>query len=139
MAAAAHAADALAVFHASLARASADTRFLDVFYERFMASSPAIAAIFAGRDMARLKRKLGASLHVMTLAIDGSPGADMYLGYLANVHHRLEIPPAMYDRWLDALISTAAECDPQFDESLRAVWRDVVAAGIRLMQPDAAA
>ena len=82
-------AGSLAAFHASLARASADPRFLDVFYERFMASSPAIAAIFAGRDMARLKRKLGASLHVMTLAIDGSPGADMYRGYLASVHQRL--------------------------------------------------
>jgi truncated hemoglobin YjbI len=134
--AAAAAAEALAVFHASLARASADPRFLDVFYARFMASSPAIAAIFAGRDMARLKRKLGSSLHVMTLAIDGSPGADMYLGYLANVHHRLEIQPAMYERWLDALVETAAECDPRFDDELRAVWRDVVGAGIRLMQPE---
>jgi truncated hemoglobin YjbI len=128
--------EALAAFHASLARASADPRFLDVFYDRFMASSPAIAAIFAGRDMARLKRKLGASLHVMTLAIDGSPGADMYLGYLANVHHRLEIAPPMYERWLDALVETAAECDPQFDDALAAIWRSVVGAGIRLMQPD---
>jgi truncated hemoglobin YjbI len=131
--------EALAAFHASLARASADPRFLDVFYARFMASSPAIAAIFAGRDMDRLKRKLGASLHVMTLAIDGAPGADMYLGYLANVHHRLDIPFEMYERWLDALVATAGECDPSFDQALAAIWRDVVGAGIRLMQPDAAA
>ncbi len=127
------------MFHASLARASADARFLDVFYARFMASSPAIAAIFAGRDMARLKRKLGSSLHLMTLAIDGAPGADMYLGYLAQVHERLEIPSAMYERWLEALIATAAECDPAFDDALAAVWRDVVGAGIRLMQPAAPA
>jgi truncated hemoglobin YjbI len=137
--AAAPAGDALAAFHASLARASADPRFLDVFYDRFMAASPAIAAIFAGRDMARLKRKLGASLHLMTLAIDGAPGADMYLGYLAQVHERLEIPPAMYDRWLDALVATAADCDPAFDEALRAAWREVVGAGIRLMRTDAGA
>jgi truncated hemoglobin YjbI len=131
--------EALAAFHASLARASASPRFLDVFYDRFMASSPAIAAIFAGRDMARLKRKLGASLHVMTLAIDGSPGADMYLEYLARVHGRFEITAAMYDGWLDALVATAAECDPQFDAALRAQWYEVVGAGIRLMQPGAAA
>lgn len=131
--------EALAAFHASLARASADPRFLDVFYARFLASSPAIAAIFAGRDMDRLKRKLGSSLHVMTLAIDGSPGADMYLEYLAKVHGRFEITPAMYDGWLEALVQTAAECDPLFTEALRAQWRTVVGAGMRLMQPGAAA
>jgi truncated hemoglobin YjbI len=131
--------EALAAFHASLARASADPRFLDVFYARFMASSPAIAAIFAGRDMARLKRKLGSSLHVMTLAIDGSPGADMYLDYLAKVHGRFEITGPMYDGWLDALIETAAECDPEFTGELRAQWREVVGAGMRLMQPSAGA
>ena len=139
MAAAAPAIESLAAFHASLARASAHPRFLDVFYERFMAASPAIAAIFAGRDMARLKRKLASSLHLMTLAIDGAPGADMYLGYLAQVHERLAIPPQMYDRWLDALVATAADCDPGFDDALRAVWREVVGAGIRLMRTDAGA
>jgi truncated hemoglobin YjbI len=114
------ASEALAAFHASLARASADPRFLDVFYDGFMASSPAIAAIFAGKDMARLKRKLGASLHVMTLAIDESPGADMYLEYLGKVHGRFSITPAMYDGWMEALVAAAAECDPRFDDALAA-------------------
>ena len=45
----------------------------------------------------------------------------------------------MYDRWLDALVATAAECDPQFGDAQRAVWLEVVGAGIRLMRPDAAA
>lgn len=125
-------------FHASLARASADARFLDVFYARFMASSPAIAAVFSGKDMEQLKRKLRSSLHVMTLAIDGAPGADMYLDYLGKVHTRLEIAPRMYDAWLDSLVATAAECDPQFSAELDAVWRAVVGAGVRIIK-DAAA
>lgn len=98
-----------------------------------MASSPAIAAVFAGKDMARLKRKLGASLHGMTLAIDGSPGADMYLGYLGKVHGRFAITPAMYDGWLETLVATAAECAPEFTDGLAAQWREMVGAGMRLM------
>jgi hemoglobin-like flavoprotein len=125
-------------FHASLARASADPRFLDVFYARFMGSSPAVAAVFAGRDMEHLKRKLRSSLQVMTLAIDGAPGADMYLDYLGKVHTRLEIAPGMYDAWLDALVATAAECDPQFSVQLDAVWRAVVGAGVRMIKNAAA-
>lgn len=125
-------------FHASLARASADPCFLDVFYARFMASAPEIAAVFSGKDMEQLKRKLRSSLHVMIFAIDGAPGADMYLDYLGKVHTRLEIAPRMYDAWLDSLVATAAECDPQFDAELDAVWRAVVGAGVRMIK-DAAA
>jgi hemoglobin-like flavoprotein len=121
-------------FHASLARASANPRFLDVFYARFMDSSPTVAAVFAGKDMEQLKRKLRSSLHVMTLAVDGAPGADMYLDYLGKVHTRLDIAPRMYDAWLDALVATAAECDPQFTQELDAVWRAVVGAGVRMIK-----
>jgi truncated hemoglobin YjbI len=128
-----------AAFHDSLARLLADERFLDRFYARFMAASPAIGAIFAGKDMAGLKRKLRASLHVMTLAADGAPGADMYLDYLGEVHGRLEIAPAMYDLWLDALLATVAECDPACDAALETAWRDALAAGMaRIKAPRAA-
>jgi hemoglobin-like flavoprotein len=121
-------------FHASLARASSDPRFLDVFYARFIGSSRDVAVVFAGKDMEQLKRKLRSSLHVMTLAVDGAPGADMYLDYLGKIHTRLDIAPRMYDTWLDALVATAAECDPQFTRDLDAVWRAVVGAGVRMIK-----
>jgi hypothetical protein len=41
----------------------------------------------------------------------------------------------MYHGWLEALVDTAAECDPEFTDALRAQWREVVGAGMRLMQP----
>jgi hemoglobin-like flavoprotein len=121
-------------FHASLARASASPRFLDVFYARFMRSAPDVAGVFAGKDMEQLKRKLRSSLHVMTLAVDGAPGADMYLDYLGKVHTRLDIAPRMYDGWLDALVATAAECDPEFTPELDAIWRAVVGAGVQIIK-----
>ncbi len=119
-----------AAFQESLARAMADARFLDRFYERFMATSPAIGAIFAGRDMARLKRKLRSSLHVMTLAAEGAPGVGLYVDHLAALHQRFAIPSGMYALWLDALVATAAECDPRFDAALEAAWRAALGPGV---------
>jgi hemoglobin-like flavoprotein len=117
-------------FHASLARATSDGRFADVFYARFMASSPAVVAIFAGADVEKLKRKLRSSLHVMTLAADDAPGADLYLDYLGAVHRRLDIRPEMYDAWLDALLATVADCDAQYSAETARAWRSVIGAAV---------
>jgi truncated hemoglobin YjbI len=124
------AAPAADAFQESLARASAHPAFLDRFYARFMAASPAIGEIFAGRDMDRLKRKLRSSLHVMTLAAEQAPGVGLYIDHLASLHQRFAIPPAMYALWLDALVATAAECDPEFDATLGAAWRAALAPGV---------
>lgn len=123
-------ATAVETFHASLERAAAHARFADVFYARFMASSPAVAAIFAGVDVHKLKRKLRSSLCVMTLAADEAPGTDLYLDYLGAVHTRLDIRPEMYDAWLDALVATVAACDPEFCGAIERAWRSVIGAGV---------
>jgi hemoglobin-like flavoprotein len=123
-------ATAVEMFHSSLERAAAHARFADVFYARFMASSPAVAAIFSGVDVDKLKRKLRSSLHVMTLAADDAPGADLYLDYLGAVHTQLDIRPEMYDAWLDALVATVAECDPEFCGAIERAWRSVIGAGV---------
>lgn len=123
-------ATAAETFHASLERATGHARFADVFYARFLATSPAVAAIFAGVDVDKLKRKLRSSLHVMTLAADDAPGAELYLDYLGAVHTRLAIRTEMYDAWLDALVATVAECDPQFCGAVERAWRSVIGAGV---------
>ena len=56
-------------FHDSLDRASNSGRFMDVFYDGFIASSIDVEKIFKDTDMGRLKRKLKSSLHMMILAI----------------------------------------------------------------------
>jgi len=127
-------AERLAKFHRSLDRATAEPDFLDRFYRSFMAISPKIQRIFAGTDMARLKRKLKSSLHVMTLAVDESPGADDYLRFLGKTHRRFELDPAHFDLWKGSLLKTAAECDPDFDDEIQAIWAEVIGNGIEVMR-----
>ena len=127
-------AERLAEFHRSLERASAEPEFLDRFYKSFMAISPKIQRVFEGTDMARLKRKLKSSLHVMTLAVDDAPGADDYMRFLGKTHRRLNLDPAHFDLWKGSLLKTAAECDPEFDDRTQAIWAEVIGNGIELMR-----
>lgn len=124
------------MFQESLERAGADPRFLDVFYERFLAVSPEIARVFEATDMERLKRKLKSTLHIVTLAVEQAPGADLYLEYLGKVHGRLDIRPEFYALWLESLVQAAGECDPEFSPELKDVWLRVVGHAIEMMGPE---
>ena len=123
----------LTVFHDSLDRASNSGRFMDVFYDGFIASSIDVEKIFKDTDMDRLKRKLKSSLHMMTMLVDDVPGTEMYVGHLARVHDRYHIPPEMFSVWMDLLIEAVRDCDTEFDDKTEAVWRDVIGRGISIM------
>jgi hypothetical protein len=123
------------LFHASLDRASAcpEGDFLGVFYDGFMASSSGVASLFERTDMERLKRKLKSSLHMMTMLADDAPGVEFYVEYLGRVHNRYQITEDMYHAWLDALIVSVRQCDPEFTPGLEQVWRRVLGRGIAIM------
>ena len=123
----------LELFHASLDRATANPEFLDTFYDRFFSSSDDVAQLFSNTDMERLKRKLKASLRMITKQVDHEPGADMYMEHLARLHQGYAIPPAMYKQWLNALIRTASDCDPEFNEVTGQAWRDAIQPAIEIM------
>lgn len=123
----------LAIFHASLNRASANGSFLDAFYDGFTSSSIDIENIFKDSDMDRLKRKLQSSLHMMTMLADDIAGTEMYMGHLAKVHDRYHIPPEFFDIWLDVLIDATREFDEEFDEQTETVCRKVIGKGIEIM------
>jgi hemoglobin-like flavoprotein len=126
----------LDVVDQSLQRCSADPRFLDRFYEKFLASSPKVRERFARTDFVRQQRALRASLWLMLLAAeDEEKGPARYLGALAESHgaRQLAIGAEFYDLWLDSLLATVAECDPQHSPELRAAWEQVMMVGIHYM------
>jgi hemoglobin-like flavoprotein len=126
----------LDLFDASLRRCNARPGFLDLFYENFLASSPKVEEKFANTDFVRQKRALRASLHLMLLAAgDGDKGPERYLKDLAARHSRsqLNIGAELYDLWLDSLLATVKECDPQFDPRVEAAWENVMTVGIGYM------
>jgi hemoglobin-like flavoprotein len=126
----------LTVFEESLTRTNTNPAFLDRFYNTFLAASPKVAEKFAGTDFVRQKRALRASLHTMLLvASDEESGPERYLQYLAARHSSrdLSVGSELYDYWLDSLLATVQECDPQCTPEVLAAWENVMMVGIRYL------
>jgi len=126
----------LKIFDESLRRCNTREGFLDLFYETFLASSPKVKEKFAKTDFVHQKRALRASLHMMLLAAeDENSGPERYLGELARLHSKgtLDIGAELYDLWLDSLLRTVGECDPQFSPEIEAAWEEVMMIGVRYM------
>ncbi len=120
----------------SLRRSTANPKFEDRFYEIFLASSPKVAEKFAGTDFVRQKRALRASLHTMLLAVgDEETALDKYLSDLAKRHSKkeLDIGAELYDYWLDSLLATVKECDPNYGPEVHDTWERVMVVGIRYL------
>jgi hypothetical protein len=81
----------IAIFADSFDRCMAAEGFFDVFYDRFLASSPAVAAQFAKTDVGRQKRAVRASLYlIMTCCVRAEPDFSP-LERLARRHSRQEL------------------------------------------------
>ncbi len=126
----------LAVFDASLERCNAKSGFLDLFYEKFLASSPKVKEKFSSTDFVRQKSALRESFNLMMLAArDEETGPARHLKDLAARHSRrdLNIGSEFYDLWLDSLLATVKEWDPEFDPKIEAAWESVMTIGIGYM------
>jgi len=123
-------------FDDSLRRCNSNPKFLDHFYDRFITSSPKVREKFKYTDFVRQRRALRASLHLMPLvAEDPENGPARYLGDLAFRHSKeqLDIGAELYDLWLDSLLETVKECDPEFSPEVSSAWEDVMMVGIQYM------
>jgi hemoglobin-like flavoprotein len=126
----------IAAFSDSLSRCLADPGFLTRFYERFLESSPEVAEKFRETDFERQRRALSSSLYVMVMVAENSDPAVAYLERIARQHSRadLGIRPELYDVWLDCLILSVGEHDPQFSEEIEQIWRETMQVGIDFMR-----
>ncbi|MEQ6887299.1 globin [Halomonas sp. CS7] len=108
--------------------------FFAAFYDRFLAASPQVAEKFRHTDMARQQAMLKKAFYHL-LAFYASSHADYYLQQVAISHDRAhrDIPPALYDLWLESLIDTVRAFDEQFDDDVELAWRLVMTPGIVFM------
>ena len=124
------------LFNDSLERCTSGRRFLDRFYELFVASSAEVAAKFANTDFRVQKAALKVSLYMIMASIQRKPEGTVHLERIAARHSRsgLDIGSHLYDLWLDCLIQAVRECDPPFGEETEQVWRRVMRVGIEFLK-----
>lgn len=131
--------DYRALFHDSHLRLVNDRDeyrdFLAAFYERFVAASPAAAAHFEGTDMVRQRRMLARSLTEIIEFSETGVASD-YLRQVAQRHSRDErdVGPELYRTWLDCLVATMRDFQPEADDETELAWRVVLTPGVAYMR-----
>ena len=108
--------------------------FVDTFYELFLAKSPEVAEKFRNTDFTRQKRMLRESLLMMVMFNHDPDSVREDLEQLARRHsrHEVDIPPPLYDLWLDSLCEAVEKHDPEFRPELADNWREAMQAGIEV-------
>jgi len=123
----------VALFNDSLARCLRGRKFFQRFYEFFLASSQEVRDRFRTTDIRRHRRKLQNSFYLLVEYVAfGGPESQAYLEGLAEDHGKRgrDIPPHLYDLWLDCLLRAVRECDELYSEQVEAAWRYMMGAGI---------
>ncbi len=124
--------EADAVCRESLRRCNKDPKFMDIFYDKFIASSEKVAHKFAEVDLEKQKKALQLSLRMLIMSGRGDDTADMYLRHIAERHSRrdLDIEPELYALWLEALVATVRQVDLEFTSEVERAWREILQHGI---------
>lgn len=109
--------------------------FLPDFYCCFIDSSPLVAESFSNTDMDHQVLMLRVSLEML---LDDSQPAENWpdLQRIAELHSRRErnIPPELYQQWLDSLMITVRKHDPEYSGSLEHDWRQLLQPAIDFMK-----
>ncbi len=119
----------------SLERCEAAGDFSEAFYRIFLTSSPEIAPHFAETDFRRQREVLRDSVHLLvTEDVAGKQVRDL-LERLGSVHGRegRNIPPRLYEFWLDSICETVSRLDPEWNDDLERKWRVRLRAGMQII------
>lgn len=110
-----------------------DAFFVD-FYNYFMSSSELIKNRFINTDMAAQRHLLRNG--IMQLILYSRGMSDRKLRALGESHnrHQYDIKPEWYGLWLDSLMRTVRQHDPEYTPELEHAWRDVLEPGIELIR-----
>lgn len=125
----------ISLVRSSLSRCSDQLEFFDFFYERLIRTSSAVAEKLSGTDIDHQMIMLRGSLDMLISAASTGTACSTGLEHLAALHSRqgVDIPPALYTDWMDALMAAVKAFDPQYDAPLEHTWRRVLTPGIRFM------
>ena len=107
--------------------------FFQGFYKRLLASHHSIPPMFAKTDFERQNKLLQHGLGLL-LNYARRPNPTL-LERLAVRHAKgdLDVAPTLYPNFVESLIATVREFDPQCDPKVEQAWRAALAPGIGFM------
>lgn len=131
--------ESIRVAKASFDRCNAAPGFLASFYPRFFAACPDAKPLFARTDFERQVKLLREAIELLLIAPFLSTAPDARATILSRVAERhsrrhLGIEPRFYPPFVDNLIGTVSEFDPEYSPAVESAWRAMMAKGVAYMQ-----
>ena len=109
--------------------------FFDTFYRHFVESSPVVAEKFARTDMENQRDMLRVSLdHMVYFAIDKEETDEITRVARVHAKSQTDISGELYELWLNSLLATVSQFDPEYDEEIDNAWRDALGPAIEYMK-----
>lgn len=109
--------------------------FFDIFYSKFISSSPVVKEKFKNTDINWQKQKVQkAFYHLLQFFV--TKNTTIYMDKIARKHSKAErnIEPYLYDIFTECLISAVKEFDNKFDDDVELAWRMVLSSGVTFMK-----
>lgn len=109
--------------------------FFESFYRNFLANCPEAAPRFAGTDFARQNKLLRHAVGILLIFPHQPDSEPTLLNRIAERHSRrdLDVPPALYPPFVDSLVATVKDYDPEFTPEIGDAWRRTVDKGVKYM------
>lgn len=109
--------------------------FFKRFYDRFISRSDLVSEKFSETDMDRQVAMLQkAMFQLISFYLTKSDNTMLQNIAVSHSRARHDIPAELYDLWLESLLDTVRELDPEYDEELRLAWQIVMTPGILYMK-----
>ncbi|HXM37745.1 MAG TPA: globin [Gemmatimonadales bacterium] len=125
----------------ALAKASYDrccqaSDFLQAFYRNFLAACPEAEPRFARTNFEQQSKLLRHAIGLLLIFPNQPGGKPSLLSRVAERHSRrdLNIDPALYGPFVDALIDTVKQFDRECTAAVESAWRSTVALGVEYMK-----
>lgn len=119
----------------SLARCTASRRYLDTFYELFLADRPLLQRRFAGVDLSEQKRKLAETLpSFLRLPLLPPDSPEVREAMEQHRHtHRSAGSSVTYALWVDTVCLTLRRHDPLYDDAIDAAVRERLGKAVQIV------
>jgi hypothetical protein len=117
----------------SLARVGLDPNFLDHLYETFLKSHSSVSALLGSVDPDKRKALLLTEIMALLQSGQGEENGKLVLDQVGANHAWIGMEPSMYHYWLDSLLKTLGQFDPQWSHELETTWTQSLKSGLEYL------
>lgn len=121
------------IVEASHLRCRMGGTFATDFYARFL-SYPEIAEKFSNADILKQAQLFDQGIrHVILFYHKPKFVTTEKISALGESHSKMNIAPHLYDIFMESLLETVKEHDPDYDDNIRTAWVEVASHGLSVM------